>query len=108
MNIQLVESIDDLIENLTLFESYLSFGSEDEQKKALSYIRLGRNFICYNVNGELHFAPSRYIGYINNTFEKHEKNKGDGKQTSPAICCLLKKNFSSKEKKQIGLHITKS
>ncbi|MCB1660680.1 MAG: HNH endonuclease, partial [Pseudomonadales bacterium] len=39
------------------------------------------------------FAPSRFIGYANNTIDKHEANHSkDGRETTPKISKLLGKD----------------
>lgn len=54
-------------------------------------IARGRCFYPYSVNGVLHFAPSRFIGYKNVTFKKHRlADDLDGKLTNPAISTALR------------------
>ena len=54
-----------------------------------AYVRLihgGRCLIPYEVNGLLHFAPSRFAGYIANSFDKHAiAGDRDGRKTNVAI-----------------------
>jgi hypothetical protein len=46
----------------------------------------GTCFVPYDASGTLAFAPSRFIGYRNNTFGAHEDNEQkDGRVTNPAI-----------------------
>lgn len=37
------------------------------------------------------FAPSRFVGYLNNSKEKHEENHGDGTQTDEKIKAYYQK-----------------
>ena len=37
------------------------------------------------IDGHICFAPSRFVGYINNTREKHDENHGDGTDTDNRI-----------------------
>ena len=41
-------------------------------------------------SGKYRFYPSRFIGYVDNTMDKHMSNTTkDGKQTNPAISSVL-------------------
>ena len=68
------------------------------------------------INNHIFFAPSRFVGYINNTKDKHEENHGNGTDTDNVLkeyynkiqdgrldavlqCELLKYNESSAEKR---------
>ena len=69
-----------------------------------------------NLRNHIFFAPSRFVGYINNTKDKHEENHGNGTDTDNVLkeyynkiqdgrldavlqCELLKYNESSAEKR---------
>ena len=46
--------------------------------------------MAYKSANNLHFAPSRFIGYINNIKDKHEINSSkDGRVTNPVITFIL-------------------
>ena len=94
----LVTSKRQLIKNLDRVEDYLSNGSDELYNAMTQYIARGRVFISYKVNGEYHFAPSRFVGYKDNTLIKHQNNQEkDGKKTTPAISQLLgSKTFDSR------------
>lgn len=86
----LVTSKRQLIKNLDRVEGYLSNGSDELYNAMAQYIARGRVFVSYIVNGEYHFAPSRFVGYIDNTLVKHQNNQEkDGKKTTPAITHIL-------------------
>lgn len=69
----LIKTKEDLINNLNQIEVYLkNFESAEEMK---NYIRRGKNFVMYKFVNEYHFAPSRFVGYLNNTLIKHNKNE---------------------------------
>ncbi|MFD2786209.1 hypothetical protein [Hymenobacter rubripertinctus] len=71
-------------------EHYLQAGSADEQQEARRFIERGTCFLAYNDGKTMRFAPSRFIGYQNNTFDKHSSNaERDGRVTNPAISRLL-------------------
>ncbi len=81
-----VNTEEEIRNNLTQFENYLCDGSEDEQEFAYGLVRRGNCFIAYKINGELRFSPSRYTGYLNNSKSKHINNPNkDGKETNAAI-----------------------
>ena len=79
-----------LIKNLDRIESYLSSNSNELYNTMANYIARGREFVCYIVNEKMHFAPSRFVGYQNNTLIKHQNNDDkDGKITTPAISKII-------------------
>ena len=86
----LISSRKQLIKNLDRVEGYLSNGSDELYDAMARYIARGRVFVSYRVNGEYHFAPSRFVGYKDNTLVKHQNNQEkDGKKTTPAITHIL-------------------
>lgn len=86
----LITSKKQLIKNLDRIEGYLSNGSDELYDAMAQYIARGRVFVSYKVNGEYHFAPSRFVGYKDNTLVKHQNNQEkDGKKTTPAISHIL-------------------
>lgn len=88
--IRTVTNIKQIIDNLNKIEEYINCGIQDVHDTMTQYIARGRVFVVYNINGQFHFAPSRFVGYINNTLYKHERNiKKDGKKTTPAISKIL-------------------
>ena len=58
---------------------------------AASMLRRGRNLVAAEFqDGPVLFAPSRFAGYVRNTFEAHERDaEKDGKLTDPAISGAL-------------------
>lgn len=72
----------DVIANVRTLYSYLN-GEKGEDSKAwaIDKMKRGKNFVVEVIDGKVCFAPSRFVGYINNTKDKHEKNHGDGTQT---------------------------
>ena len=86
----LISSKKQLIRNLDRVEGYLSSGSNELFDTMAKYIARGRVFVSYKVGGTIHFAPSRFVGYQNNSLVKHQKNKEkDGRETTPAITKIL-------------------
>lgn len=89
---ELINSIEQLRNNITQFEKYLASDNGDEERiKTLDLIRRGRNFVAYKVEGEYRFAPSRFLGYINNTILSHSKSlQKHGTYTTQRISKILK------------------
>ena len=71
----LISTKKQLIKNLDRVEGYLSSGSNELFDTMAKYIARGRVFVSYKVGGTIHFAPSRFVGYQNNSLVKHQKNK---------------------------------
>jgi hypothetical protein len=86
---KLISTIDDLKANLNTLESYLSTSSEREAY-AKQLLHRGSCFVAYSIAGELRFAPSRFVGYRSNSYNKHIKSiEKDGRVTNDAIRNLL-------------------
>ena len=73
----LIDNRDELIKNLDTVESYLNGDNDEVVEIMAELIRKGKNFVAYNFNGSTHFAPSRFVGYKDNTIRKHfQKDNG--------------------------------
>ena len=80
----------ELIENLKSLEHYLASENEAQEESTIDLIRNGICFLAYQFEGEIRFAPSRFIGYQKNTLEKHNRNlTKHGSITNGAISTLL-------------------
>lgn len=84
----------ELVNDLTALEANLAH--IDEYRKMLSppasylsLIELGTCFLPYRSDGQICFAPSRFIGYKNNDIDTHLSNKGDGRDTNLAISGIV-------------------
>jgi hypothetical protein len=78
--------------NLIQLELYIGAGSAEQKEFALNLIRRGKCFITYKVNNQWRFAPSRFVGYLNNNMVAHLENETkDGKVTNPVIDKILGK-----------------
>ncbi len=87
-----IENKTELINNLQTVEYYLSCAEGEENRDAMiSLIGNGTIFVAYRYKGQMHFAPSRFIGYLNNTLLVHLiKNNGKhGTYTSSRIDEIL-------------------
>lgn len=89
---RLIETIEELKNNLLQVELYL-IGIEgvDARMQMCKLISRGSVFVAYQLKDGMHFAPSRFLGYLNNKWYCHIiKNNGkDGTITTPRISALL-------------------
>lgn len=87
-----IQSIDQLNFNLEMFEKYLTEGTDVQMELTNNLVKNGRSFVAYTINHEHRFAPSRYIGYANNTPESHNSKEAKhkrGGQTNNRISRIL-------------------
>ncbi|MCI6800143.1 MAG: AAA family ATPase [Bacteroidales bacterium] len=81
-----IENREDIISNIETLYSYLHGESgEDYKQWAIDRLKLGKNMVVEVINGHICFAPSRFVGYVNNTREKHDDNHGDGTDTDNVL-----------------------
>ena len=86
----LIKTRDDLKFNLEQIEAYLNDSDESILQDMKGYIRRGKDFVVYKYYGKYHFAPSRFVGYINNTLETHHENDNKhGWKTYSSITSVL-------------------
>ncbi len=102
---QLILFRKDIVENLETFEKYLKDSSSNDYEDLIGLIRRGKVFIGYKVKGEYHFAPSRWCGYYRNRLNLHDKNRGDGKETTPIIDKILHKHYTNAEEDEEDLDV---
>lgn len=82
----LVSSKEEIIHNLIIVEQYLNGNSQEAKERMYKLIKRGRNFVAYKIEGEYHFAPSRFIGYQECNLDRHEENASkDGRETSQRL-----------------------
>lgn len=87
---RVVKSIEEIKKNMKTLDNYLSKKVDLEYSYALDLIKRGICFIADNSSGEYRFYPSRFVGYANNSMDKHENNIfKDGKETNPVISGML-------------------
>ena len=92
---QVVQSLEDIKQNMHVLDSYLDGKSENEYVFALNLIKKGTCFIAVKTENGYRFYPSRFMGYAHNTMNKHLKNDyKDGKETNPVISELLNQKVS--------------
>lgn len=92
---QYVQSLEEIKENMLVLDSYLDKKCESEYSFALNLIKKGICFIAVKTEDRYRFYPSRFIGYVENTMDKHLNNpEKDGRKTNPAISKVLNQNLS--------------
>ena len=85
----LIQNIDQLLANIKTLNSYKDSEYEQFYRKT---IEKGRCFVVLKNDGSLTFSPSRFVGYVDNTYEKHLTNDlKHGGLTNAAIEALLGK-----------------
>ncbi|MCD4736199.1 MAG: hypothetical protein K8R53_09165, partial [Bacteroidales bacterium] len=93
---QFVKTLEDIITNIKMLENYLKTGNYKEQEYAEELVKKGRTILVYKVDGQNHFVPSRFSGYLNNTMEKHIQNdEKDGRDTNPVIAEIIGRPFQN-------------
>ena len=89
---KLINTKDQLIKNINTLRSYLTEGDKKSNSKAKALVKCGICFVAYIIDEEFHFAPSRFIGYVDNNLDKHFKSdEKDGRETNKAINNILGK-----------------
>lgn len=87
----LVEDKNQIIQNLEKLENYLTGDNENQMKEANQLIKRGTCFIAYQTDNELRFSPSRFVGYVENNIEIHQRSTTKhGGITNSAISKILK------------------
>lgn len=77
-----IENRIDVVKNIYTLYSYAKSAVAEDKEWALQRFRQGRWYVVEPFGDTLMFAPSRFVGYKNNTREKHIFNHGDGTQTN--------------------------
>lgn len=81
-----IEKHEDIISNIETLYSYLHGESgEDYKQWAVDKLKRGKNMVVEVIDNHICFAPSRFVGYLNNTREKHDENHGDGTDTDSVL-----------------------
>lgn len=77
-----VENRIDVVKNIYTLYSYAKSIVTEDREWALQRFKKGKWYVVEPFGDTLLFAPSRFVGYKNNTKEKHTSNHGDGTQTN--------------------------
>ena len=87
---QLVRTWTDIEENLRTLDGYRHSQDYEDRKFYNDRIKNGLCFVFHRENEKLLIGPSRFVGYIGNTRERHIANGDkDGKLTNPTITGIL-------------------
>ncbi len=62
---------------------------EYNRQETINLVKRGTCFIAYEIEKELRFAPSRFIGYKSNKIDRHLNAYKDGRETNKAINDVL-------------------
>lgn len=85
-----VENINQLQNNVDILEKYLVYKKEPEYEFALNLIKKGTCFLAIKIKEGYKFYPSRFIGYVDNTMDRHLNNVyKDGRETNIAISYII-------------------
>jgi 5-methylcytosine-specific restriction protein A len=86
----------DAINNITTFEGYLTGKDKEQREFAMNLMKNGKTFCVYKVNGENHFAPSRFCGFKENSMTAYLKNEeSDTRDTNSVLDKVIGKHFSN-------------
>ena len=87
---KLINSKNQLIKNIDTLEGYLTEGDEFSSSETKALVKRGTCFVAYKIDKELRFAPSRFIGYVDNKLGKHTASDSkDGRETNKVIIQIL-------------------
>ena len=87
-----IETREDIVQNIKTLYSYLNGKVDSEHKDwAIQRMSRGSNYVIEVVDSQIYFAPSRFVGYVDNTMEKHVANHGNGTETDNKIKIFYQK-----------------
>jgi len=69
----LINGIEEIVKNIMTLDSYLEGTNSLEEEYAKSLIGAGKCFVVVSHSDGYRFYPSRFIGYVDNSMEKHEE-----------------------------------
>src|ERR1035437_3104647 len=87
---RLIKKREQLENNLNTVEGYLIEGTDDEKLELATLIKKASCIIAYQFGNEIRFAPSRFVGYVNNSLKGYVRSQADGKETNVVIRSILK------------------
>lgn len=87
---KLISDKKQLIKNIETLENLITEGRDSEKEEAVSLVKRGTCFVAYQIKGDIYFAPSRFIGYVDNKLKSHSASKSkDGRNTNKVINKIL-------------------
>lgn len=85
-----VTSREDVIKNIKTLYAYAQSEKVEYRDWAEARYAQGTWFVVEKIENQLYFAPSRFVGYKNNTLQKHIDAHGDGTETNRILDGKLK------------------
>lgn len=106
---KLVRDLDQLIENSAKFDSYRLSTRSAEQTFYKDRVRLGKMFLHIKTSDRSLFCPSRFVGYENNSIQKHLAfDEKTGTRTNQVINSILgRHDVESNSEKDFLSHCVK-
>ena len=99
---ELVEDLSEILDNLLYLESKLNSKNPQDCEEANNLIKKGICFVKYVIDNRIVFAPSRFIGYKNNSLRLHYNSKTKhGSNTNNRIKKIL--NQIAKSNKEVDI-----
>lgn len=88
---ELINSVEELLHNLAYLDAARLSEKSSVRAKYFDLVKRGTTFVVYpGTGGGQFFAPSRFIGYRNNSFAQHDENESKhGTDTNNRIKKLL-------------------
>ena len=103
---ELVTTIDEIVDNLVRFDSYRTSTNSQHRKFFVDRLRSGKIFVHGIINGKHLFCPSRFVGYVKCTAEKHKAfHFLDGTITTRKINRLLGEHATDKSAEEKYLEL---
>jgi GTPase subunit of restriction endonuclease len=83
-----IENRVDVVKNMYTLYSYVKNGYEQEKEWAIERFKRGKWYVVEPFGNLLFFAPSRFVGYKDNSIEKYTEARGNGVETNNLFCTL--------------------
>mgnify|MGYP007069964962 FL=1 len=72
---ELIETLEDLKANAKILSSYIKEDNLEKKNFASELIKNGKCFVVFRIKNTMEFYPSKFLGYIGNNKDRHEKAK---------------------------------
>ena len=72
---ELIETLEDLKVNAKILSSYIKAKDLEKKKFVSDLIKNGKCFAVFKIENTMEFFPSKFLGYIGNNKDRHEKAK---------------------------------
>lgn len=90
-----ISNLNELINNFRTIDGYLYSKADPEYSFALDLIKKGICFVAVKDSNTYKFYPSRFIGYTDNSMNKHQNSADrDGRVTNKIISIILDDKLS--------------